>query len=173
MRASMIPMRQLDYLSKRLHQAANREATPVACSAEPSSGRVASNADDGSVSLAGASCLNAGGVYAVSDVGRCNARLANCQGGSRVAVVGAVGGVGSTQQIDTMLSDSQAPAADDCGQEGDNNIVDWEAENKRLLRELHAVTQQRDAALVLAEQLHHQMLGSAEIFGLLSLSGGV
>lgn len=48
------------------------------------------------------------------------------------------------QQMDTLLSDSQAPAADDCGQEGDNNAVDWEAENKRLLRKLHAVIQQRD-----------------------------
>lgn len=43
MRANMIPVRQLDYLLKRVRQAANREASPAACSAEPSSGPVASN----------------------------------------------------------------------------------------------------------------------------------
>lgn len=77
------------------------------------------------------------------------------------------------QQSDIMMSGSQAPSADGCGQEGDNNAEDWEAENKRLLRELHAATQQRDAALVLAQQLHHQMLGGSEIFGLMSLAGEV
>lgn len=49
MRSSMIPVRQLDYLLKRLRRAANREASPAACSAEPSPGPVASSVGDGSV----------------------------------------------------------------------------------------------------------------------------
>jgi hypothetical protein len=118
--------------------------------------------DDGTVCAAGASFLYAGGAYPFSNVARCSAQMAaDCQRGSCAANV-AVGDGGVVQPADTVSSD------DGCEQERDINAVDWEAENVRLLRELHAVTQQRDAALVLAKQLHNQIASGSAIVGMLS-----